>query len=366
MSLKNILRIFVLTQIVIACTSGNAPDRIQAPTGLLVNVQLVGMSSSTPNGDGSGSVNFVVSAKNATSYMVQTDGKTFVIDDKNGGTVNYKYTSRPEQIATYTVLVAAYNGNVHKDTTFQVSVSYKEQYTLKWSEEFNETSLNTNNWAVETNIHVNNELQTYTGSGNYSIADGVLTITCKKVNNEGVSGSYTSARLNTSGKQSFKYGRLEARLKLPKGKGTWPAFWMLGESIGSGTAWPRCGEIDIMEYVGVDPLWVQGSLHSQNYYGGNSKNGRYQLSSTNNEAEWHVYGILWDANKISFYVDDYTKPYYTCFAPSTKTADNWPYDNNFFVILNFAFGGDWGGYAGIDKTLDNMTYQIDWIRYYAQ
>jgi beta-glucanase (GH16 family) len=366
MSLNNILHIIALTLVVNSCTGSNTQDIKQAPTNLLVNVQITGSSNSTPNGDGSGTVNFTVSAKNATSYMVQTDGKTFVINNKEGGTVNYTYTSQPEQTGNYTVLVATYNDNVHKDTTFQVSVYYKQQYTLKWSDEFEGTSLNTNNWGVETNIHVNNELQTYTNSGNYSIADGVLTITCKKVNNDGVYGSYTSARLNTFGKKSFKYGRLEARLKLPKGKGTWPAFWMLGESIGSGTVWPKCGEIDMMEYVGVDPLWVQGSLHSQSYYGGNSKNGRYQLFSTNNETEWHIYGIIWDANKISFYVDDYSKPYYTYPAPATKTADNWPYDNNFFVILNLAFGGDWGGYAGIDKTLENMIYQIDWVRYYAQ
>lgn len=365
MSIKNILGIHVVALILFSC-SGNSPEIKQIPSGLSIDVQIAGSTNSTPNGDGSGSVSFVVSAKNATSYMLQTDGKTFVIDNKDGGTINYSYTSQPGQVTTYNVLVAAYNNNVHKDTTFKVSVYYKQQYSLKWSDEFDGNSLNTNNWAVETNIHVNNELQTYTSSGNYSIEDGILTITCKKVNNNGVYGSYTSARLNTFGKKSFKYGRMEARLKLPKGKGTWPAFWMLGDNINSGTNWPKCGEIDIMEYVGVDPFWVQGSLHSQNYSGGNSKNGRYQLPTTNDEAQWHVYGLLWDANKISFYVDDYTKPFYTYPAPTTKTADNWPYDNNFFVILNFAFGGDWGGYAGIDKTLDNMTYQIDWVRYYAQ
>ena len=200
MSLKNILRIFVPIQILIACTASNTPDIKLAPTNLLVNVQIAGLSNSAPNGDGSGTVNFAISAKNATSYMVQTDGKTFVIDNKDGGTVNYTYASQPGQISTYTVLVAAYNGNVHKDTTFQVPVYYEEKYTLKWSDEFDGTTINTNNWAVETNIHVNNELQTYTNSGNYSIANGVLTITCNKVNNDGVYGSYTSARLNTSGK----------------------------------------------------------------------------------------------------------------------------------------------------------------------
>jgi hypothetical protein len=195
MSLKNILHIFALTLIVTSCTGSNTPDLKQVPGNLSVNVKITGSSNSTPNGDGSGTVNFAISAKNATSYMVQTDGKTFVIDNKEGGTINYTYTSQPGQVATYTVLVAAYNGNVHKDSTFQVSVYYKEQYTLKWSDEFDGTSLNTNNWAVETNIHVNNELQTYTNSGNYSIANGVLTINCKKINDDGVYGSYTALNM---------------------------------------------------------------------------------------------------------------------------------------------------------------------------
>ena len=366
MSLKNILRILVLTLIVTSCTGSNTPVIKQAPTNLSVNAQIVGFSDSTPNGDGSGSVNFAISAKNATSFMVQTDGKTFVINDKNGGTVNNTYTSQPGQVATYTVMVAAYNDNVHKDTTFQVSVYYKEQYTLKWSDEFDGNTLNTDNWVVETGIHVNNELQAYTNTGNYSVANGVLTINCQKINDSGTYGSYTSARLKTQGKKSFKYGKLEARLKLPKGKGTWPAFWMLGESIGAGTNWPACGEIDIMEYVGADPLMIQGSLHSQSQYGANSRNGRFQLPSNNDEAQWHVYGMTWNASKISFYIDDSTNPYYTCTAPAVKTADNWPFDNNYFILLNLAFGGDWGGYKGIDTTLTNMSYQIDWVRYYAQ
>jgi hypothetical protein len=160
MSLKNILRILVLTLLITSCAGSNTQDIKQAPTNLSVNAQITGLSDSTLNGDGSGTVNFVISAKNATSYLVQTDSKTFVISDKNGGTVNYTYTSQPGQIATYTVMVEAYNGNIHKDTTFQVSVYYKEQYTLKWSDEFDGTSLSASNWNVETNIHVNNELET--------------------------------------------------------------------------------------------------------------------------------------------------------------------------------------------------------------
>lgn len=233
-----------------------------------------------------------------------------------------------------------------------------------WVEEFDSNSLNSSIWTVETGVHVNNELQVYSSAGNYNISNGVLTIICKKVNDNGAYGSYTSARLKTEGKKMFKYGRLEARLQLPKGKGTWPAFWMLGENINT-VSWPKCGEIDIMENVGCNPLWIHGTLHSQNNYGTNGRGGKTQLSTVSDEAEWHVYGVNWDSQKISFYIDDYTKPYATIYAPTQKPSDNWPFDSNFFIILNLAFGGDWGGYQGIDKTLDNMEYKIDWVRYYG-
>lgn len=272
---------------------------------------------------------------------------------------------------TYRVVLTAssggYNFTAEKSINIQTSdPDYAAKIPLVWSEDFDGTALNTLDWRVETNIHVNNELQTYTPSGNYSIANGMLTITCNKVNDDGAFGSYTSARLNTQGKRSFTYGRIEARLRLPKGKGTWPAFWMLGESIGAGTGWPKCGEMDIMEYVGYDPTWVQGSLHSAEFSGGSAKNGRFQLPVNNDEAEWHVYGVVWQPDKISFYVDDYTKPYYTYNAPSVKTEYNWPYDKPFFVLLNLAFGGDWGGAKGIDKSLVSMKYDIDWVRYYGE
>lgn len=366
----NLLRLFMCLIPIASMFEACGYNKLEAeelPSNLKVNVQIVGASPSLPYGDGSGSVNISVSASNATSYLVQTEGQYLVIEDKNGGTINQIYSSNYGN-QTYTVTVSAYNGSEHKDTTLQINVCYNPAYKLVWSDEFEGTTLNTNYWSVETGIHVNNELQNYTASGNYAIQDGVLTITCKKEKtaDKGIQYNYTSARLNTYGKKSFKYGRIEARLKLPKGKGTWPAFWMLGNNINQGTGWPTCGEVDIMEYVGVDPLWVQGSLHSHDYYGSNPKSGRYQLSSNNDEAEWHVYGVIWDEKKIAFYVDDYTKPYYTYTAPTLKTLNNWPYDNDFFVILNFAFGGNWGGYNGIDSTLDNMIYQVDWVRYYVR
>ncbi len=334
------------------------------PDSLKIVTQIVGASTTIPEGDGSGSVNFTVTARNATSYqiLIPSDNQTLTITDKKGGMVNYIFKSNPGKIATYPIQVTAFNGSLRKDTTLSVTVLYNSK--LVWSDEFDGTSLNTANWNVETGIHVNNELEMYTNTGNYTVSGGILTINCYKVNNNGTYGSYTSARINTTGKKSFKYGRVEARLKLPKGLGTWPAFWMLGDNIAT-VGWPKCGEIDNMEYVGADPLWVQGSLHSQSQYGNNSRNGRYQLPASNDESQWHVYGIQWDATKIAFYVDDSSSPYYTCYAPTSKTADNWPFDNSFFIILNLAFGGDWGGYKGIDTSLTTMSYQIDWVRYYS-
>lgn len=360
-----LISVVLLSLLIFSCKNNAQDSADDTPTNLKITTQITGQTDTTQYGDGSGKVTFNISASNATSYLIQTDGQSLVIDTKEGGSLDYTYKSYKGK-HTYSVYVAAYNGNIYKDTTFQVTVNYEIKYKLEWSDEFDGTALNMNNWSVETGTHVNNELQVYTETGNYDIKDGVLTITCKKVDDNAVYGSYTSARINTYGKQSFKYGRIEARLKLPKGKGTWPAFWMLGNNIGTGTSWPTCGEIDIMEYVGVDPYWVQSSLHCQTDYGSTTRNGRYQLASNNDEGEWHVYGMIWTEDYLSFYVDDYEKPFYTCQAPTDRSEATWPYDNQFFIILNFAFGGNWGGYDGVDTSLDNMTYQVDWVRYYVQ
>jgi beta-glucanase (GH16 family) len=358
--------LFLLILIMSACANSNdTPENTTMPGNLTVDVGFVGQSDSLPHGDGSGSVNFTVHADNATYYKIETDCQTMNIDNAEGGTVNYVYSSVPDKITSYNITVTALDDNFNSiDTTFQIDVYY--QLKLIWYDDFEGNSLNPDYWSVETDIHVNNELQVYSESGNYDINDGVLTITCKKVNNNQEYGSYTSARLNTYGKVSFHYGRIEARLKLPKGTGTWPAFWMLGNSIGTGTNWPACGEIDIMEYVGYTPYWVQSSMHSQSNYGSTTRNGRYQLSSANDEGEWHTYGLVWSAKKLAYYVDDYTDPFYTCYAPNEKTDDDWPFDNQYFIILNLAFGGDWGGAGGIDTTLNNMKYQVDWVKYYGE
>jgi len=231
---------------------------------------------------------------------------------------------------------------------------------LLWSDEFDGNTLNSSVWMPETNIRFNNELQEYQASGNHTVSDGVLTITAKKVNDYKQFGSYTSARIVSKAKKEFKYGRMEIRAKLPKGKGTWPAIWMLGSNI-DGVSWPTCGEIDIMEYVGYNAGWVKGSIHCAANYAGNSVSGDFAIT---NEEDFHVYGITWKSDKIEYYVDDRTKPYFI-YNPNPMTLANWPFEQPFFFILNVAVGGDWGGSKGVDNSIFPVSMVVDYVRVYA-
>ena len=233
-------------------------------------------------------------------------------------------------------------------------------HKLIWSDEFDGNSLNTDNWSNETNVDVNNEWQKYTNGDNLSIKDGILTITAEKVGPGQHKYDYTSGRINSSGKKEFLYGRMEIRAKLPSGKGTWPATWMLGANIGT-VGWPACGELDIMEHVGYDPLWVQGSIHTPSSYGQTINNGRLLVNDC--ESEFHVYGMTWTPSKIEYYVDDPDHPFYV-YNPSTKNASTWPFDKPCFFILNLAIGGNWGGVQGVDDSIFPVEMQIDYVRVY--
>jgi beta-glucanase (GH16 family) len=231
---------------------------------------------------------------------------------------------------------------------------------LIWSDEFDGTSLNTDNWSNETNVDVNNEWEQYTNGNNLTIKDGILTITAYKTGPGQHKYDYTSGRINSSGKKEFLYGRMEIRAKLPSGRGTWPATWMLGANIGS-AGWPACGELDIMEHVGYDPLWIQGSIHSPSSYGQTINNGRLEVPDC--ETNFHVYGMTWTPDKIEYYVDDPKNPYYT-YSPSVKNSSTWPFDKPCFFILNLAIGGNWGGAQGVDDSIFPVQMQIDYVRVY--
>ena len=232
---------------------------------------------------------------------------------------------------------------------------------LVWSDEFDSIALNSKNWSNETNVDVNNEWQKYTNGDNLTFKDGILTITAYKTGPGQHKYDYTSGRINSSGKREFLYGRMEIRAKLPSGLGTWPATWMLGSSIGS-VGWPACGELDIMEHVGYDPLWVQGSIHSPSSYGQTVNNGRFELNDC--ETNFHIYGMTWTPDKIEYYVDDPKRPYYS-YSPAVKNSSTWPFDKPCFFILNLAIGGNWGGAKGVKDNIFPVEMKIDYVRVYT-
>ena len=234
--------------------------------------------------------------------------------------------------------------------------------TLVMSDEFNVNGApNPNLWTYNigtgSNGWGNNELQYYTSRAqNIIVENGVLKITARREQYMGE--AFTSARIVTKGKFETKYGRIEARIKLPRGKGLWPAFWMLGSN--SDTAiWPQCGEIDIMEYLGNSPTKVFGTVHGPGYSGGNAITKTYTLPNSRFDTDFHVFGVEWDQNYINFYVDDVL---YNQITPSNVTGD-WVFNNPFYIILNMAVGGNYPG-APNSETPFPQEMLIDYVRVY--
>ncbi|MFY0255499.1 family 16 glycosylhydrolase [Chitinophaga sp. 30R24] len=224
-------------------------------------------------------------------------------------------------------------------------------YTLIWSDEFNGSSVNTNNWTFETGPGVNNEKEYYQAS-NATVSNGNLVITAKK---QTVNGwPYTSARMNTAGHFTTQYGRIEARIKLTSGQGLWPAFWMLGNNIGS-VGWPKCGEIDIMERVNTSNT-IYGTIHWD-------ANGHvsYGGTTTTTPDDYHVYAVEWDANGIRWYVDD--NQYATANIQNNINSTE-EFHNPFFIILNLAVAGDFPGQTVDESKLPASMY-VDYVRVYA-
>lgn len=231
---------------------------------------------------------------------------------------------------------------------------------LVWADEFDGSGApDATRWNFETGGGGwgNNELQFYTDSRNNSyISNGTLKIHARKNN-----GTWTSARMVTSGKASWKYGRFEIRAKLPSGKGTWPALWMMPQN-GVYGGWPQSGEIDIMEHVGYDPGKVHGTVHTEayNHKLNTQKGGNIMVSNFN--TAFHDYAIEWTETEIKWFVDG--TPYFT-FVNENKTYKEWPFDHPFFLIFNIAIGGDWGGAQGIDPDLTEAVMEIDFVRVYS-
>jgi beta-glucanase (GH16 family) len=224
-------------------------------------------------------------------------------------------------------------------------------YALVWSDEFNETVIDTTKWNFEKgNLSVNNEKEYYQAA-NATIANGNLVITAKKESAGGF--NYTSARMNTQAKVTVQYGRIEARIKLPMGTGLWPAFWMLGANINT-VSWPQCGEIDIMEHVNADSL-IYGTMH-WNVNGA----AQYGLNTSTTPSDYHVYAIEWDANSIRWYVDS---TLYVTGNIANNINNTGAFQLPFFILLNLAVAGDFPGQTVDESKLPASMY-VDYVRVY--
>lgn len=325
-----------------ACSKKSSPGNSNiAPSNLTVQAIV--------NPDSSGSVSFTASATNTVSY--DYDFGNGIYQTVADGNVVYKYPSA----GTYSVNVVAKSaGGQTISQSIQVTVAFK--VSLLWSDEFDTPGApDATKWTYDigtgSNGWGNNELEYYTSrSDNVIVSNGTLKIIAKK---ESYSGSaYTSARMLTKGLFSFQYGKIEIRAKLPAGTGTWPGIWMLGNNFTT-VGWPACGEIDIMEQNGSTKNTVYGTMHyptQKNPYG---DGGTTTVSTAT--TDFHRYATIWSAASIQLLVDDVV--YYTL--PNNSSI---PFNQNFFIILNLAMGGNFGGTVDPAFTTDQM--EIDYVRVY--
>ena len=238
-------------------------------------------------------------------------------------------------------------------------------WTLLWADEFtqtNGTAPDSSKWGYDTGGGGwgNNELQFYTNrTENSRIESGQLVIEARAENFGG--RNYTSARLLTKGKWSWTYGRIEARIKVPKGQGIWPAFWMLGANIDS-VSWPNCGEIDIMENIGREPSTLYGTVHGPGYSGGGGISGNTVLAGAALGDDFHVYGIEWEQNRIRWFLDG--QLYFTVTPSSLPAGSSWVFNQPQFLIFNVAVGGNWPGSPN-GTTIFPQRMTVDYVRVYT-
>jgi beta-glucanase (GH16 family) len=323
-----------------ACSKGNNYDN---PTLGDVSVKAVVST------DSSGNVTVTATAVNSIGYDFDFGDGT--VKTATLGTMTYKYAVS----GTYAInVVASGTGGQSKSNGANVTVAVKSN--LVWSDEFDTPGApDPTKWGFDIGTGSggwgNNELEYYTSRpDNVIVSNGTLKIIAKK---ETFSGSgYTSARMLTQNLYSFKYGKIEIRAKLPATTGTWPGIWMLGGDITT-TPWPACGEIDIMEQSGSNKGVVLGTMHYPTQKNPNGDGG--STSVTNPSSDFHRYAAIWSATSIQMLVDDVV--YYTLPIDSST-----PFNQNFFILLNLAIGGNFGGTVDPAFTTDQL--EIDYIRVY--
>jgi len=273
---------------------------------------------------------------------------------------NYGYTNR---------FLSTLNESLSLETYYYASCDISEDgednadWVLVWSDEFDAPEIDMNKWSYEVGTGNwgwgNGEAQYYTDNSNNSfIEDGKLII--KAIRQYYAGSEYTSARMVTKNKGDWAYGRFEIRAKLPAGTGTWPAIWMMPTDSEYG-GWPDSGEIDIMEHVGFDPGTIHATCHNDtyNWYDGIPPPGG-ELNVNDFDENFHTYTLEWTESSLKWFVDETL--YYTY--SNTSSWSTWPYNHDFFIILNIAIGGTWGGQQGIDDSIFPVQMEVEYVRVY--
>lgn len=344
---------FTLTLVLVAflsCNSDKDNDESNDlnPSNLAITAVVFGADGNNPNGNGSGIVDFTITATNATYYKVTINNEDLELTKKT-----FRYTFTRNGTKGYPVVIWAYNSTGSKLITSIVEVYVNRKTGLVWQDEFDiDGAPNPSNWGYDLgdNGWGNNELQNYTNSTENAIVENGMLKIIARANGSG----YTSARLKSQGLQAFNYGKIEVRAKLPASAGTWPAIWMLGSNFTS-VGWPHCGEMDIMEQKGWDKSNVLGTFHWQDNVSDSYAGYGLETEASTSTSAFHLYSLEWTPDLINVLYDNES---FVAFANNST----FPFNADFFLILNIAMGGNLGGNVDPDFTQDTM--EIDYIRVY--
>jgi len=360
----------LLLSLAVVSTGCGGSDDNDDPQPAAVTITVSQESINVPADGDTYTINVTTTGKEWGAYA---DQDFIAVDARNtvsqSGTLTLTVPANPltsSRTATVTIMSGAARKNISVTQAAAAQSAYNapEGYHLVWQDEFDKGSeLNPDDWTheVKNSGWVNNELQNYvnhkTPEGNLvtEIRGGKLRITALKEN-----GKVYSGRVYAKVKEGWKYGYIEASIKLPKGKGTWPAFWMMPVNFRS---WPADGEIDIMEEVGYHPDYVSSSLHATAHVHSNGTQVTHEMKCEGAEGEFHTYAILWTEKNITTYVDGKVQLSYD---NKGKGRDDWPYEDPFYVIFNLAWGGDWGGAQGVDESALPVTMEVDYIRVFQK
>jgi len=356
----------ILSFLLVFCDKNDSPDDNLDPSNLTVTI--VSIDNET------GNVVIQATAENTVQYQLFIGNADTPADSNVTGYFEYSFG---EGEGEYEITVRAYGESgmyiksvktitigvvpdipVPLDSGYFSPLAY-DGYNLVWQDEFNGSSVDMANWTFETGGEwFNNELQYYR-TENTTVAEGVLTIEARKEDFGG--HSYTSSRMITQNKKTFKYGRVDIRALLPEGQGIWPALWTLGNNIGS-VGWPACGEMDIMEMIGGSGR--ENTVHSTMHWDDVNGHASYGLSYTstgkNFHEKYHVFSIIWDENQIRSYVDN--QQYFTIDITPAALSE---FHLAHFFIFNVAVGGTWPGNP--DATTKFPTQmKVDYIRVFQE